>query len=111
MSWGSPKGAILDALPKLKKAGVNANFLLVHLLWPFPIEAVTRILKKAKKIVDIEMNYSGQLASLIRRETGIQIPHKILKWNGRPISETEIVEGVLQVAKKNEAKVVLTAGM
>ena len=111
VSWGSPKGAILDALPKLKAAGVNANFLLVHLLWPFPIEAVTRILKKAKKIVDIEMNYSGQLASLVRRETGIQIPHKILKWNGRPISETEIVEGVLQVAKKNEAKVVLTAGM
>ena len=111
VSWGSPKGAILDALPKLKAAGVNANFLLVHLLWPFTIEAVTRILKKAKKIVDIEMNYSGQLASLVRRETGIQIPHKILKWNGRPISETEIVEGVLQVAKKNEAKVVLTAGM
>lgn len=111
VSWGSPKGAILDALPKLKKAGVNANFLQVHLLWPFPTAAVTRILEKAKTLIDIEMNYSAQFASLLRRETGIEVEHKILKWNGRPISETEIFDGVRQIAAKKSEKVVLTAGM
>ena len=111
VSWGSPKGAILDALPKLKKEGVNANFLQIHLIWPFPVEAVTKILKKAKKIIDIEMNYTGQLASLLRRETGIQVHHKVLKWNGRPMSETEIFDAVREIAKKHSEQVVLTAGM
>ena len=111
VSWGSPKGAILDALPKLKKDGINVNFLQVHILWPFPVQAVSRILKKAKKIVDIEMNYTGQLAGLIRRETGFEIPCKILKYNGRPISETEIVNGIHEIVKKGSPQVALTAGM
>ena len=111
VTWGSPKGPILDALPKLKKEGVNANLLQVHLIWPFPIEPVTRILKKAKKIINVEMNYTGQLASLIRRETGIQVHHNILKWNGRPMSETEIFNAVREIASKSSEKVVLTAGM
>ncbi len=111
VSWGSPKGPILDAMPKLKKEGINVNFLLVHILWPFPAEPVTRILKKAKKIVNIEMNYTGQFASLLRRETGIEVHHKVLKWNGRPISETEVVDAIREISKKSSEKVVLTAGM
>lgn len=111
VSWGSTKGAILDAMPKLKAEGIKVNFLQVHLMWPFPAAAVTRILKDAKKLIDIEMNYTGQFASLLRRETGIQVRHKVLKWNGRPISETEIVSAVREIAKKGSEKVVLTAGM
>lgn len=111
VSWGSPKGPILDALPKLKKEGVNVNFLQIHLIWPFPVAPVTRILKKAKKIINVEMNYTGQMASLIRRETGIQAHHNVLKFNGRPMSETEIFDAVREIAKKHSEKVVLTAGM
>ncbi len=111
ISWGSAKGAIIDALPKLKKGGISVNFLQVHLMWPFPVETVTKYLKKAKKIIDIEMNYTAQLASLLRRETGIQVHHKVLKFNGRPISETEIVDSVREIAKKHSEQVVLTAGM
>lgn len=109
--WGSPKGPILDALPKLQKEGINANFLQIHMIWPFPVEPVTRILKVAKKIINIEMNYTAQMASLIRRETGIQPHHKVLKWNGRPMSDTEIFNAVREIAQKQTERVVLTAGM
>lgn len=109
--WGSPKGPILDALPKLQKEGINANFLQIHMIWPFPAEPVTRILKVAKKIINIEMNYTAQMASLIRRETGIQPHHKVLKWNGRPMSDTEIFNAVREIAQKQTERVVLTAGM
>lgn len=111
VTWGSPKGPILDALPKLKKEGVNANLLQVHVIWPFPSEPVTKILKNAGTVINVEMNYTAQLASLIRRETGIKIEYNILKYNGRPISETEIFDGVREIVKNKTARVVLTAGM
>jgi 2-oxoglutarate ferredoxin oxidoreductase subunit alpha len=111
VTWGSPKGAIIDALPKLQKAGIKANLLQVHLIWPFPTEAVTKALKNAKLVIGVEMNYTAQLCTLIRRETGIEIKHRILKFNGRPISETEIVDGVSEIHKKHTEKVVLTGGL
>ena len=111
VTWGSPKGPILDAMPKLKKEGINVNLLQIHLIWPFPSAPVTRILQKAKTVINVEMNYSAQMGSLIRRETGIKIQHNILKWNGRPMSETEIFNAVKEIAAKNTERLVLTAGM
>lgn len=111
VTWGSPKLPILDALPVLTQNGISVNLLQIRLLWPFPKEAVRRALEKRKHLIGIEMNYSGQLCDLIRRETGIEIYHKILKWTGRPLSETEIVESVTEVIKKNTRKVVLSYGL
>ncbi len=111
VSWGSTKGAILDALPKLTEQSLKVNFLQIHMVWPFPSEAVTKILSRAKMVIGIEMNYTGQMCDLIRRETGIEIKHRILKWNGRPISETEIINGVSEIVKKKTEKVVLTSGL
>ncbi len=111
VSWGSVKGAILDALPKLTSSGMKINFLQIHMVWPFPKETVSRILNRAKTIIGIEMNYTGQMCDLIRRETGVEIKHRILKWNGRPISETEIIDGVSEIIKKKSEKVVLSSGL
>lgn len=111
VSWGSCKLPILDAIPVLKEKGIKVNFLQIRLIWPFPAEAVKRILGKAKTLIDIEMNYTGQMANLIRRETGIEIPHRVLKWTGRPLSETEIVSAVSEIAQKKSRKVVLRYGL
>jgi len=111
VSWGSTKGPILDAMPKLETNGISVNYLQIHILWPFPSEAVARILGQAKIIIDIEMNFTGQLADLIRRETGIQIRHRILKYNGRPISETEVIQGITEVVQLKSERVVLTHGL
>jgi 2-oxoglutarate ferredoxin oxidoreductase subunit alpha len=111
VSWGSAKGAILDAMAPLEATGIKVNFLQIHMVWPFPKEAVMKILNRAKLIAGVEMNYSGQMCNLIRRETGIEIKHRILKWNGRPISETEIVNGILEIQKQKSEKVVLTSGL
>ncbi len=111
LSWGSTKGAILDAMPVLAASGIKINFLQIHLIWPFPSEAVTRILKDTKLVVGVEMNYSGQMSDLVRRETGIHIKHRILKFNGRPISQTEIVDGISEIQQKKSERVVLTSGL
>jgi len=111
VTWGSTKGAILDAMPELEAKGIKVNMLQIHLIWPFPSETVTRYLKNAKIVVGVEMNFTGQMCELVRRETGIQIMHRILKYNGRPISQTEIVNGISQIHKNKTEKVVLTSGL
>ena len=67
---------------------------------PFPAEAVKKVLSKAKHIIDIEGNYSGLLAGLIREKTGIEITDKLLKYDGRPIFPEEITEKLNQVLNK-----------
>ncbi len=94
VSWGSTRGAILDAMELLKAKGRKAK--LVHLSWlyPFPDDAVLQALSIATRVIDIEQNATGQLASLIREHTGLLIKEKILKYDGRPLYPEEIVEAV-----------------
>ncbi len=87
VSWGSNKGAIRAALRELPEV----NFL--HITWmnPFPTSAVRAILERAKHIVSVEANYSGQLAGLIAEHTGIHITDQLLAYDGRPIYPEEII--------------------
>ena len=111
VSWGSTKGAILDAMEWLKEDGIVANFLQIRLIHPFPTEYVKEVLSRAMKIVDVEMNYSGQLGGLIRERTCIPIEQYIVKYNGRPMSSEEVYEAVKLVSEGNAPKkVVLTRG-
>ena len=88
VSWGSNKGSIVEAI----KSFSNVNY--VHVTWmnPLPVEFLTNVLSKAKHVIDIECNYTGQLADLIREKTGINIEDKYLKVDGRVIYPEEIVE-------------------
>jgi 2-oxoglutarate ferredoxin oxidoreductase subunit alpha len=100
VSWGSTKGPILDALEQVK----NISLLQVRMMEPFPVEEVMKYLK-GKTIIDVEQNYSGQLADLIREKTGLVTDSRIVKFNGRPIAYEELIEAFGRVPK--EKKVVL----
>ena len=97
ISWGSTKGAVLDAMEKLAEEGINVKFIQVRLMSPFPSELVKSLLKGAKTVVDIEMNYSGQLGSLVRQHTGIVPDYQIVKFNGRPMSLDEVYNAVKRI--------------
>ena len=97
ISWGSTKGAILDAMEWLKQDGISVNFLQVRLVNPFPTEYVTKLLSKAKRIVGIEMNYSAQLIGIVRERTCIPVDQLVVKYNGRPMSSEEIYDAVKMI--------------
>ena len=97
VSWGSTKGAILDAMAWLKQDGISVNFLQIRLVNPFPTEYVTKLLSKSKKIVGVEMNYSGQLTGIVRERTCIPIDQLVVKYNGRPMSSEEIYDAVKMI--------------
>jgi len=111
VSWGSPKGSILEARERLEAEGIKINFLQVRIIHPFPAAEVSRLLRKAKKIIDVEMNYSGQLAGIVREKTGVLIEDLILKYNGRPMSSDEVYDAIKNaVTGKASGRQVLTYG-
>ena len=111
VSWGSTKGAVLDAMEWLKADGISVNFLQLRLINPFPTEYVTKILSRAKNIVGIEMNYSGQLIGIVRERTCIPIEQLVVKYNGRPISSEEIYDAIVMIRKgKAPKRLVLKRG-
>jgi 2-oxoglutarate/2-oxoacid ferredoxin oxidoreductase subunit alpha len=85
LSWGSTKGAILDAIPRLK-----CKFLHVKYIEPFPVEIEKEL--KGKNVILIENTSTGLLADVLREKTGILIPdkNKILRYDGRPFLADEL---------------------
>jgi 2-oxoglutarate/2-oxoacid ferredoxin oxidoreductase subunit alpha len=99
ISWGSTKGAILDTLDRLAAESIKVRYIQVRLMHPFPSELVKSMLKDAKTVIDIEMNYSGQLGSLVRQYTGLEANYQIVKYNGRPMSLDEVYNGVKRIIR------------
>ena len=63
-------------------------------------------------ITIIEMNYLSQLDVLIKQNTTLQSDHNILKYNGRPMSHTEIYNSLLNIIdNQSDRRVVLTDGV
>ena len=111
VSWGSPKGAIIEAFQKLSEEGFSLGFIQVRMVHPLPKEHMTNMLQGAQKIIDVEMNYSGQLGGIIREKTGIPMSFYVLKWNGRPMTTTEVYDAIkLILLDKAPKRQVLTYG-
>jgi len=89
--FGSTKSAVLEASKYFKKPAK-----LVQIIWlePFPTEKVKSELAGAKKIICVEGNHNGQLASLIRERTGIEISQKILRYDSMPFDPEELAEEI-----------------
>ena len=94
VSWGSPKGAILEAIAMLKAEGLNAGFIQVRMISPFPADLINKALEGKKRIIDVEDNFSGQLGQVIREMTGVVPNFHVLKYTGRPMTTTEVYEAL-----------------
>jgi len=84
---GSPKGAVLDALPSLK--GWRA--IQINRLYPFPAKELARNLGNVP-FHTTENNATGQLASLIREATGLKADKSLLRYDGRPFTPEDIID-------------------
>lgn len=93
--WGSTKSACLEAAGILAANGVRANILQIKTALPFHKKEVAEILKKCKRPIVVEHNYSAQMRGLIAENTGILIEETILRYDGRPMTAKFVVEGIL----------------
>lgn len=84
ISWGSTKGAIVDAID-----GLDVKFIQVKYIEPFPVELANEF---GENLILVENNATGQLAGLIAEKTGIIIEeeNRILRFDGRPFLRDEL---------------------
>ena len=90
VGWGSTKGAIVDALPKLK----DFRFLQISYLKPFPKEEVLKEIRKSRKIILVENNATGLLGQVIQEEILFEIKNKILRYDARPFTPEFLINQI-----------------
>lgn len=100
VSWGSNKGSILEALKSLP----NVNFVYVTWMSPFPSEALKKVLAKSQFILNVECNFTGHLARLIKEKTNIEMDESFLKYDGRQVFPEEIIEKISEIQKVKGGK-------
>ncbi|MCI0476804.1 MAG: hypothetical protein L0Y55_11195, partial [Anaerolineales bacterium] len=99
MGWGSTRYVIREAINLLNARGVKANALHFTDIYPLDEARLEKELAKAKRLIDVEGNYTAQLAQVVRVYTGRAPDDKILKYDGRPFTGAEIADAVAKIAK------------
>ena len=108
VSWGSNQGAIREALQLLETDGIYARLVQIRLLWPFPADELLPLFERASPLVVVELNFSGQLAHLLREQTGRKSDNLVVKYNGRPMSGQELYRAFGDIqAGRAEPRIVL----
>ena len=98
VGWGSVKGSVLDAMDVIAQRGRHEAAVRSGpaRCGRSPSRRSRAALGGAKRLILVEDNYTGQLGGLVREMTGIDLPQKVLKYDGRPFSEEEMVEALRQ---------------
>lgn len=91
ITWGSTKGAVIEA------AKIH-NLKVVQPLYlkPFPVWDLKKHLKNVKKIINVELNSTGQLGTLLKFN-GFEVTDSILKYDGRPFAIDELEEKIKKI--------------
>jgi len=104
VSWGSTKGAIIEAIDAVRKKGGSVSSVHLHFLSPLE-PGLKEIFKRYKKVMTIEINYSdpandkafdgcrrySQLAWVLRAETLVDIDC-YSNVEGQPLRPGKIVK-------------------
>jgi 2-oxoglutarate ferredoxin oxidoreductase subunit alpha len=97
LSWGSNRQIVEEAVRTINKKGLSLGALHFSQVYPlFPGMTSEWNLGK-RKLVCLENNATGQFAGLLKREIGLDIDHKILKYNGECFTADEIRDRLLKI--------------
>lgn len=94
VGWGSMYGPLREAVELLRQDNISVGALVFGDIYPLPVKLLKKYMSYAKKLVNVEQNYTGQLARLIMQETGISTDHSILNYDGRQMSSHMIYDRV-----------------
>lgn len=98
IGWGSTYHIIKEAIENLN----FEDIAFLHFSQVYPLHKDTiNYLKRAETLIVVENNATSQFGKLIKLYTGIEIRHKILKYNGMPFSIEDIDEELNRILKRD----------
>ena len=97
IGFGSTFGPVREAIDLLAAEGHSIGAFYPRVLGPFPVDAVKAFTARAKRVIVPEVNFTGQLARLIRAEVGIQVESNA-RCDGLPFTAEDIHDIVTQGA-------------
>ena len=104
VSWGSPKGAIIEAINQLKDEGFNVGFIQVRMIHPLPSAQIRQMLQNKKRVIDIEDNATAQLGGVITEYALVKPNYYVLKYTGRPMMTTEVYDAIKLILRIKRPK-------
>lgn len=91
IGFNSTRGAIEEAMDRLENDGVKVNHAHIRLIHPFPKDELRPLIEKAKHVIVVEHNATGQLANITKMNVGYADKiHSLLKYDGNPFLPNEI---------------------
>ena len=93
VTWGSTTGSAVEAAAALGARGRPTAVLVVSLLSPLPVAAITRFVGEREQVAVVDLSFSGQLARVLRAEgvalAGATLVHRA---GGQSFTAGELVE-------------------
>jgi 2-oxoglutarate ferredoxin oxidoreductase subunit alpha len=93
ITWGSTKGAVIEVAEDLGLKVVQP--LYMH---PLPHKKIKEELKGCNKVVSVEVNSTAQFTTWLSYH-GIKVNERILKYDGRPFTFSELKAKVKEAIK------------
>jgi len=92
ISWGSTYSTVKEVVAQLE------NVAMLHFAQVYPLsESIKDYIDSDKRVIAIENNATGQFANLIKLQTGINIEHRILKYDGFPFNVEDLTDSVKEI--------------
>ena len=103
MAFGSSDGAVIEARDRLSERGIHADYLRIR-AFPFTREVVEFLRSHDTNFV-VEQNRDAQMKSLLMLEANDIADRlvSILHYNGMPIPNDCVVQGVIDYLEKEAA--------
>ncbi|TKI48314.1 2-oxoacid:acceptor oxidoreductase subunit alpha [Lysinibacillus tabacifolii] len=100
VGFNSTRGAIEEVQERLNAQGMKVNHAHIRLIHPFPSAEMAPLVAKAKKVIVVENNYTGQLANIMKMNIGGHDKiEMITKYNGTPFLPGELENRVKELTR------------
>ena len=98
ITWGSSAQVVLETVTNLGLQH-QVKVCIPELICPLPGK-MEAFVKSIKKLLVVEMNYSGQLHRYLRSQVNLPSETRVYaRAGGRPLSRTELTEPITEVAR------------
>jgi 2-oxoglutarate/2-oxoacid ferredoxin oxidoreductase subunit alpha len=93
VTWGSTMGNVIEAVDRLAERGLKVDAIAPKMLWPLPDHQLRDFIMSKRKVVVVEVNYTGQLAQLLAARYRNDLV-RLNTYGGVPFKVADIVNFV-----------------